>query len=129
MVLFIQQIKKIVYIQAILPTKAYISNKSGAIGVQHSSTPLPTPRQHLFTHTHTNKLGLMLRRMCSTYQNYFLIKKNTAVFRTGPLTRPGLPRPGGTWAVAYGEHFLRCAPLRYMLPPTGYIKQMCERAR
>ena len=42
---FIQQIKKIVYIQAILPTVAYISNKSGAIVVQHSSTP--PPRQYL----------------------------------------------------------------------------------
>ena len=42
MLSFIQQIKKIVYIQAILPTVAYISNKSGAIGVQHSSPPSPS---------------------------------------------------------------------------------------
>ena len=39
----------------------HISNKSGTIGVPHSST-LPLPplphRQHLSTHTHTNKLML-----------------------------------------------------------------------
>ena len=34
MILFIQQIKKIVYVQTILPTVASISNKSGAIRVQ-----------------------------------------------------------------------------------------------
>ena len=62
MLSFIQQIKKIVYMQVILPTVAYISNKSGAIGVQHPLIP-PTPRQHFSAHTHTNKL--ILRR--STY--------------------------------------------------------------
>ena len=54
MLSFIQQINEIVYIQAILPTAAYISNKSGANGVQQSLTP----RQRF--PTHTNKL--MLRR-------------------------------------------------------------------
>ena len=40
MLSFIQQIKKnrLHSLQAILPTAAYISNKSDAIGVQHSST-------------------------------------------------------------------------------------------
>ena len=54
--------KKIVYIHAILPTAAYISNKSDAIGLQHLSTPL-TPCQHLSTHTHTNKL-MRCRNTC-----------------------------------------------------------------
>ena len=47
--------QKIVYTQAILPTVACISNKSGAIGVQHSSTPLSPPLStFLQTRTQTN---------------------------------------------------------------------------
>ena len=62
MLSFIQQIKIIVYIQAILLTVACILNKSGAIEVQHCSTPPPPLGQHLFTHTHAKKL-LLRRKM------------------------------------------------------------------
>ena len=54
MLSFIQQIKKIVCIQTILPTVAYISNKSGAIEVQHSLTLPPPVRTFLHTRTQTN---------------------------------------------------------------------------
>ena len=50
MLSFIQQIKKIVYIQAILPTVAYISNKSGAIAVQLCS--IPSPSAPFYTQAH-----------------------------------------------------------------------------
>ena len=90
MLAFIQQIKKIDIVQAILPTKAYISSKSGAIGVQHSTTPLH-PRQHLFTHTHTNKL--MLRRICRTYQNHFQVKKKRRGVQDGAPDQAN-PLPG-----------------------------------
>ena len=46
--------KKIVYIHAILPTAAYISNKSDAIGLQHLSTPSPLVSTFLHTRTQTN---------------------------------------------------------------------------
>ena len=53
MLTLIQQIKKIVYIQTILPIVTYNSNKSGAIGVQHFSTPLPLLPVRTFLHTRT----------------------------------------------------------------------------
>ena len=56
LVVLIQQIKKIVYLPAILPTVVYISNKSGAIGIQHSfQLPSSLYRQHHPFYTHGHK--------------------------------------------------------------------------
>ena len=45
--------KNVVYIQAILPTAANISNQSDAIGVHHSSTSLSAPF-YIHAHKQTN---------------------------------------------------------------------------
>ena len=47
--------KKMVYILAILPTAAYVSKKSDAIGVPHSSTPRLPPPPSVNTFLHTRK--------------------------------------------------------------------------
>ena len=73
MLLFIQQIKKIVYIQTILPAVACISNKSGAIRVQHFSTPLP-PSASFYPHAHKQINVASLHVL-----NHFQVKKRRGV--------------------------------------------------
>ena len=79
MLTFIQQVKKIIYIQAILSTVAYIIFKQER------------------------------RNWSSTFCVVTRIKiiskiKNAAVFKAGPLTRLGPPRPGGSGGGSTGPH-------------------------
>ena len=127
MLSFIQQIKTIVYIQAILPTVAYISNKSGAIGVQHCSPPFP--HLHLSTRTHINKL--MLHR--DTYKNHFQVEKTPRCSGRGlsPDLSPPLGRGSGGGSAGPGiayppDHLGGLAPTTANTDSSNRISNDCE---
>ena len=106
MLAFIQQIKKIVYTQAILLTVAYILNKSGAIGVQHSSTPL-SPPPPFYTHAH-KQVNAKLYHVLQTFPS----TKNAVVLRAGPL-------PGGSEGCFAGPAYIP------KLSTLDYVLQFC----
>ena len=99
MLSFIQQIRKTVYIQTILPIIAYISNKSGASGVQHFLTPLP-PSAPFYTHAR-KQINVASYHVLKSFSS----KKNAEVLRAGPLTRPGPPGAGGSKGGSAGPAF------------------------
>ena len=95
MLSFIQQIRKTVYIQTILPTIAYISNKSGASGVQHFLTPL-SPSAPFYTHAR-KQINVasyhVLKSFSSTKSAAVLRLKKTLGRGIRRAVPPALPSP------------------------------------